>query len=305
MSTTPSMPTIDTHAHIWDMDRPWMGWLRQDPFFASVARTVTPADLVGALGGSGVAGVVLVQAATVVEETVELLAVAAALPQVLGVVGWVDLDSAAATRRDLERLRTTPGGDRLVGVRHFGTGRRGQDALVDGRLAPAARVLAEHGLTLDVHMPDASTLGAVAELAEQVPGLRIVLNHLGRPDLRRGLDHLDWAGGIARLGGCPDLHVKYSGWSTRLRGPDPDAVRPFVGHVLEHVGHERVLFAGNWPVALVSGSYAETLVASRLAVDHLDGPALGRVFAGNALRVYRPPGGTPTTNPHHTMTRSR
>lgn len=301
MSTTSSMPVIDTHAHVWDMERPWMRWLGQDPFFASVARTVTPAELIGELDGAEVSQVVLVQAATVVEETVELLAVAAAQPRVLGVVGWIDLGSAATSERDLARLRAADGGDRLVGIRHFGSGRPGEDVLIDGSLVPAARVLAEHGLALDVHMPDASTLGAVAELAETVPELRIVLNHLGRPDIDRTLDHHGWAGGIVRLGRSPNVHVKYSGWSTRLLRPEADAVRPFVGHVLQNVGDDRVLFGGNWPVSLVSGGYGETLTASRSAVDHLDDRARERVFAGNALRVYGSAGRRPTTNPHHTM----
>lgn len=293
------MPTIDTHAHLWDINRPWMAWLRDEPFFARIARTFTPTDLADPLDRTGVTGVVLVQAAQDVAESVELLSLASATPWVLGVVAWTRLDSTAATCRDLATLSACGGAAALVGIRHYGTG-TDDDPLMDGRITGPAEVLADRGLALDVHFPDPGGLPAVAALARRVPGLRIVVNHLGKPDPGRPMDHGGWAAGIASLAELPDVHVKFSGWATRLPRPDPAAVRPFVRHVLAHLGDERVQFASNWPVALMSGSYEETLAASHAAVDELDPAARERVFAGNAAQAYQ------LTQPlHHTTTKPR
>ena len=60
---------------------------------------------------------ILVQTISSTEETRDFLATAARVPFIAGVVGWVDLtdpDAAGA----IDRLRTGPGGDRLIGIRH-------------------------------------------------------------------------------------------------------------------------------------------------------------------------------------------
>jgi predicted TIM-barrel fold metal-dependent hydrolase len=46
------------------------------------------------------------------------------------------------------------------------------------------------------------------------------------------------------------------------------------------------VFASNWLVALMSGSYEEVLQASIAALPGLDHAAADRIFAGNAERVY-------------------
>ena len=52
-----------------------------------------------------------------VEETVEFLSVAAESSLVAGVVGWVDLTAPDIADR-LAALRSGPGGEALVGIRH-------------------------------------------------------------------------------------------------------------------------------------------------------------------------------------------
>lgn len=285
------MTSIDTHAHVWDLSRPWMAWLRRDPFFASVARTVTVADLEAALTEADEpTDVVLVEAAHVVEESIELLAVAAGTATVRGVVGWVDLGSEQGCRRDLARLRKQDPAGALVGIRHYGSG-LADDPLVDGRLTAAVRVLADERLVLEVHVPDATALAAVTALARAVPEVTLVLDHLGKPDVRLPIrEQAGWAAEIQRLAPLRNVHVKLSGWATRLPHPDPAAVRPFVRHVLEHVGAARVLLASNWPVALVSGGYGQTIDATMAALDGLtDADGVAGIRGANAERVYQLP----------------
>src|SRR5258706_5879753 len=113
---TTGSPRIDSHHHFWDPARrsyPWMVGDALDP----IRKPFGPADLVPELAAQGVSGTVLVQTVSSLEETREFLALAAAREFIWGVVGWVDLTSAAVGD-DLDALRDGPGGDRLVGIRH-------------------------------------------------------------------------------------------------------------------------------------------------------------------------------------------
>jgi L-fuconolactonase len=38
---------------------------------------------------------------------------------------------------------------------------------------------------------------------------------------------------------------------------EPDHLRPFIEHVLESFGEDRVMFGSDWPVCLLARSYAE------------------------------------------------
>ena len=107
---------IDGHQHFWDPSRadyPWM----DAPELASIRRAFGPADLAPLLKANGIDASILVQCRSALEETEEFLRVAHAAPSVIGVVGWADLTDGALGDT-LDRLRASPGGDRLVGIRH-------------------------------------------------------------------------------------------------------------------------------------------------------------------------------------------
>jgi L-fucono-1,5-lactonase len=56
--------------------------------------------------------------------------------------------------------------------------------------------------------------------------------------------------------------------------------------LLTAFGDDRVLFGSDWPVCLLSASYADVAATAR---DALSGASPGRVFGGNAKRWYRLP----------------
>jgi L-rhamnose mutarotase len=109
---------IDAHHHIWDLgvrDQPWTTGL------APLRRSFSIADLRPALERNNVTATVLVQTITGYEETPELLALAAAQPLVAG-VSRLDPDRFPRIADRLAALRSLPGGDALVGIRHQASG---------------------------------------------------------------------------------------------------------------------------------------------------------------------------------------
>src|SRR5687767_11897205 len=93
----PHAMIIDAHFHSWQLARGDYGWLT--PAMGSIYRDVEIADWLAQARPCGVVGGVLVQAAPTEAETKYLLDLAQRHPEVLGVVGWVDLLASDAPQR--------------------------------------------------------------------------------------------------------------------------------------------------------------------------------------------------------------
>ena len=107
---------VDAHHHVWDPRTARHAWLDELPL---LNRPFSLADFEQASAAEGVTASVLVQVLPSVAETEEFLALAdSAAGRVAGVVGWADLTSKDIGD-ELARLRSLPGGNRLVGIRHL------------------------------------------------------------------------------------------------------------------------------------------------------------------------------------------
>jgi hypothetical protein len=93
---------------------PWLAAEGLEP----LRRPFAIADLAPHAHAAGVSETVLVQTVASLDETREFLAIAEVEPLVAGVVGWLDL-TAPDVADQLDRLRSGPGGDRLVSIRHL------------------------------------------------------------------------------------------------------------------------------------------------------------------------------------------
>ena len=86
---------IDAHQHFWQLARGDYAWLTPD--FNLLYQDFSPQDLKPALDQLGITGTILVQAAPTLAETKFLLNIAKETDFVLGVVGWVELESPTAS----------------------------------------------------------------------------------------------------------------------------------------------------------------------------------------------------------------
>jgi L-fuconolactonase len=279
---------VDAHHHLWDPGRrayPWM-----DESVAAVRRPFGVEDLDAAAGPQGFGRTVAVQAVSSVEETEELLAVAAASDRVAGVVGWVDLTDpgVAAT---LASLRARPGGQALVGVRHQVHDEPDPAWLLREDVGHGLAAVADAGVVYDLLVRE-QELPAARAVAERLPGLSLVVDHLAKPRIReRAMD--PWAGELAALAHHPNVACKVSGLVTEADWDawTPDQLVPYVRHAAEVFGPERLLFGSDWPVCLLAAGYAEVVVATAEALDRagLTPAERDAVFGANARRLYRLP----------------
>jgi len=276
---------IDAHQHFWDparADYPWM----TAPELAPIRRAFGPPDLAPLLKANGIDASIVVQCRSALEETEEFLRIAHATRSVIGVVGWADL-ADVGLGDTLDRLRASPGGNKLVGIRHQVHDEPDPDWLLRedvkrGLTAMFARDLAYDFLVRTRELP------AAIATAQAFPQARFVLDHAAKPPIADG-GSAEWSERIAALAACGNVWCKISGLATEAVWNDWDAERlfPFVAHAAKCFGEDRLIYGSDWPVCLLAGSYGEIKGALDACLAKLGPAVCEKAFGANAKAAYR------------------
>ena len=276
---------IDGHQHFWDparADYPWM----DAPKLAPIRRAFGPSELAPLLRANGIDASILVQCRSSTRETEEFLRVAAATPFVVGVVGWVDLTDGAVDET-LDRLRASPDGDKLVGIRHQVHDESDPDWLLRDDVQRGLTAVFGRDLTYDLLVRTRELPAAIAT-AESFPHARLVLDHAAKPPIADGFSR-EWADRLAALAACGNVWCKISGLATEAKWNDWDSARllPVVEHAAKCFGEDRLIFGSDWPVCLLAGSYSEIKTALEACLAKLGASAREKAFEVNAKKAYR------------------
>lgn len=280
-------PVIDAHHHFFvdpnDADVAWMTGR-----YAMLRRPFGPQDLAPLLRDAGIDGTVLVQTRSSLEETRTFLQIAEATSFVRGVVGWVDLTDSRVGET-IAQLVGRPGGARLVGVRHQVHDEPDERWLRRHDVRAGLQAVEHAGLVYDL-LVRPRELPAALETVRELPGLRFVVDHIGKPPI--ACAKMDgWAHGMAALAAEPNVWVKLSGMVTEadLDRWTPGDLAPYVEAVRGWFGDERLLFGSDWPVCLVAASYQRVKEALETLLAAIDDSQRARIFGGNAVELYRLP----------------
>jgi len=143
--------------------------------------------------------------------------------------------------------------------------------------------LAGHGLTFDVVAVFPNHLNHVPALAEKLPNLKIVIDHLAKPPV--GQAESPWFEQMAAAAESPNVYAKLSG---QFDSPDwtVDDVRPYVDFALEKFSPERIMFGSDWPVCILGGSYASVMDNTLALLDRLSEAEQAAVLGGTAVSFY-------------------
>jgi L-fuconolactonase len=273
---------VDAHHHLWDPAARRHAWLDElpalrKPFGISDFENVSAPEEVGAS--------VLIQVLASPAETAEFLAVAADSTVVAGVVGWADL-TRPDVAEELVRLRSVPGGDRLVGIRHLVQDEPDPRWLLRPDVRAGLRAVGAAGLVYDLLVRPAQ-LPAATDVVGELDDVKFVLDHGAKPEIASG--RLEpWARQIGELANRPNVSCKLSGLVTEAgAGWTSRQLAPYVDRLLECFGPARLMFGSDWPVCTLAAGYHDVLATAReLAGSRLSPREMAAVFAGNAAAIY-------------------
>jgi L-fuconolactonase len=272
---------IDAHQHFWRVGENGFSW--PTPDLAAIHRDFAPPDLAAVAGPHGLTGCVLVQSQPDDRDTEWLLALAAEEPLVLGVVGWVDLASPDAPAR-IARLSRSP---KLRGLRPMLQSLEDDAWIAAPDLDPAFDAMVAHGLSLDAlvltrHLPH------LLALARRRPDLAMVIDHGAKPPIAAGDNDGAWARGVDALAAFPQVFCKLSGLLTEAApSQGPEALRPYVAHLVAAFGPRRLMWGSDWPVLNLAGDYGDWLSQARELSGLIDPGELADLFGETCRRFYR------------------
>jgi len=271
---------IDSHHHLWSYSASEYGWI--DDSMAGIRRDFLPVHFEREIRMAGVDGSVLVQARTTIEETHRLLEMAASHPFLLGVVGWVPLDSPDI----LPCLSSLAGTGNLKGAREVLQGRPAGSLLKPAFNAGIA-LLKTFDLTYDILIYQ-NQIQETIELVDRHPEQTFVLDHIAKPRIRdQSLE--PWASDLRELARRGNVFCKVSGMVTEADPTSwtPQQLQPYFDVVLEAFGPNRLMFGSDWPVCLVGTDYAQWLGMVQSWTAPLSGAEQAAIFGETAARVYR------------------
>ena len=149
------------------------------------------------------------------------------------------------------------------------------------------RALQERSLVFDLMAHSDELAGAAASLADW-SDLTIVVEHAGWPRTDTKDEYELWEAGISALASLgSNVHCKLSGLAMPLHSMSADVFKPWIGHCLEAFGADRCMFASNFPVDAMHGTFDDLYATYDQLTADLDADAREKLFAANAERVYR------------------
>jgi L-fuconolactonase len=274
---------VDAHLHVWDLGvrpQPWTVGMPE------LQRSFSLADVQPDLAVDRFDATIMVQTLAVPDETPELLTLAAREPVVAGVVGWTDVTDPDVRTR-LAALAAEPGGGSLVGIRPLVQDEPDPRWLSRRDVRRGLAAVADAGLAFDL-LVRPPQLPAAVETAAELPQLRFVLDHGGKPDIAGGgLE--PWASDIADLSLMPNVAVKLSGLVTEAdhEAWTVEQLRPYADVLLEAFGPDRIMFGSDWPVCLLAASYQVWVATATALTAGLTEAERRQIFGGTAARWYR------------------
>lgn len=271
---------IDAHQHFWHYDAQRDSWIT--PEMSALKRDFLPDHLRLELATNGVDGTIAVQARQSEHETKFLLSLAAQHREIMGVVGWVDLRDS----RVQERLHYYSSFDKLRGFRHIAQSEPDDRFLVQNDFCRGIECLREFNFTYDILIYPRQ-LPAAIDLVRRFPEQGFVIDHMAKPRVRAA-ELEPWARHIEELAAHPNVWCKLSGLVTEAewRKWSPQQFRPFFDVVLKAFGSDRLMFGSDWPVCLLSATYAETQQLVADAIADLSSAEQQKIFALNAMSFY-------------------
>jgi predicted TIM-barrel fold metal-dependent hydrolase len=125
------------------------------------------------------------------------------------------------------------------------------------------------------------------EVVARCPGGRFVLDHCAKPAIAAG-EMVEWRAGIESLARHPNVYCKISGLVTEATwyGWTDADIFPYLDAVAAVFGIERLIFASDFPVSLLSASYADVVALATRWAAQFTAHERDLLFGGTATAVY-------------------
>lgn len=295
-------PIVDAHHHFWEPELGKQPWLRPDaniPFrygaYDDIKRRYLPPDLLKDAEGFAIVGTVTMETEWELDDPVGEIVYTERIAEEYGLP---NASVAHAVLRDPDVERTIDelaGHDIVRGIRNKPGQAAGpaeaaahQSLLMDPQWRKGYATLDRHGLDFELqvawwHFPEA------VDLVQSFPETQIIINHAGLPSDRSPEGIAGWTQALRQIAVHDNVAIKISGIGLPGKPWTVANNRVIVETIAEVFGPERIMFASNFPVDSLAGSYSD-IFGGFVEISKDWSPAeQSAAFIRNAVRYYRLP----------------
>jgi len=281
-----TVPVIDTHIHLFDPLRPGgVPWPdKTDP----ICKPTLPDRYMAMAKRFGVLGAIAIECSPLKSDNQWLLNVAISHPAIVGIVGDL-LPDADDFQADLDRLHESPF---FLGIRYGNIWNRDLSADMDKPgFMEGLKYLAASGLVLDSANPDPRLISAIRRISDQVPDLRIVIDHLPHAPIPIDPAARDayWAD-LRALAQNPHVFIKLSEIPALINGKletNPHFYQTLLDAIWNVFREDHILFGSDWPNSDHVTTYAQTLSIVHRYMASKSPAAREKYFWKNSIAAYR------------------
>ena len=279
-----TIPIIDTHVHFWDPKQLRYDWLESAE---ALNRPFLLENYHKAILGIAVDKMVFVECnchpSSNEEEVLWVKELAKSDERIQAIVAYADLTDSVNIDSNLDKLSA----HKIIrGIRHNIQFNEPGFAIQPSFVEGVNKVFAQ-----DKHFELCIThdqLGECLELVAKLPERPMMLNHCGKPGIKDGeIDQ--WKKNIELLSHFAHIQCKISGLLTEADTDNwtSEHITPYVDHVLECFGINRMVFGGDWPVCTLAGGYRAWYdFVNNWTLEWTESEKLN-FYYNNASRFYR------------------
>jgi len=276
---------IDSHVHLWNPDILNYPWLEGNSL---LNRPYLLEDYINACGKINVEKIVFVQAecdpSQYLKEVQFVTNLAHHNSKISAIVSWAPLEKGEEVKAELDKLFQ----NKLVkGIRRIIQYEKDPEFCLQYNFVKGAQCLYAYDFSFDLCVSNLQ-LGNAVKLVEQCTHIQFILDHIGKPDIKNNLFE-PWKTEIRKLSQMPNVYCKISGLVTEAdhKTWEKEDLLPYIYHILECFGFDRVLYGGDWPVVLLASDYNRWFNTLVDIVNMFSEDEIHKLFYDNAAKFYK------------------
>jgi predicted TIM-barrel fold metal-dependent hydrolase len=282
------IPIIDAHIHLFDNTRPLGAGYMGSKEYRALNKPSLPGMYSALAKPVGVVGAIVVESSAFIDDNLFYLEVCRADPFMVGVSGTLNPDLP-----DFGRYVTHFQKDplfRAIRASRFYTADNDKVALKPDDVANL-KLLAQADLALDTANPSMNLMQANVMLADAIPELRIIMDHLPSfdpvPDNQQAYEAV-----IKDMAARPNLFVKL----TEVYHPrtadgfivkDYEFLRDRLEYLFDAFGEDRVMFGSDYPNSYGVATVPEEVGLMKQFFSTKSKAVAEKYFWKNSARVYK------------------
>lgn len=281
----PDIQIVDAHVHLWDTSKLNYPWIDGIP---ALNRSFLVEDYGKATEAIQVEAMVFMQSdaepSQSMEEAMWVVGLARREPRIKAIIPAAALEGGEKCRPFLEELKSSP---LVKGIRRLIQTEPDPEFCLQPDFLRGVQILADYNLSFDICIAH-SQMANTIKMARQCPDVTFILDHIAKPNIK---DHVlePWTSELKAFSEIANVYCKISGMVTEANHENwtKEDLKPYIEHVVDCFGFDRVMFGGDWPVVTLAGKYMDWIEALDWAFVGCSSDELQKLFHDNAKRIYK------------------